>query len=38
MRDNQRVLLASRPNGWVDEGNFRIEERRSRSRRRARCW
>src|SRR5262245_12097887 len=23
---NRRVLLASRPSGWVDEGNFRIEE------------
>jgi NADPH-dependent curcumin reductase len=23
---NKRVLLASRPSGWVSEGNFRIEE------------
>ena len=23
---NRRVLLASRPSGWVSEGNFRIEE------------
>src|SRR2546423_4017891 len=23
--DNQRVLLASRPTGWVTEGNFRID-------------
>ena len=25
---NRRVLLASRPSGWVSEGNFRIEEAR----------
>ena len=26
MTQNRRVLLASRPSGWVSEGNFRIEE------------
>ena len=26
MQKNRRVLLASRPTGWVSEGNFRVEE------------
>ena len=24
--ENRRVVLASRPSGWVSEGNFRIEQ------------
>ena len=28
--ENQRVVLASRPEGWVTAGNFRLETRRCR--------
>ncbi|HWV89628.1 MAG TPA: NADP-dependent oxidoreductase, partial [Burkholderiales bacterium] len=24
--ENQRIVLASRPEGWVKEGNFRLEK------------